>query len=197
MTKKFMAVIFDLDETLLTASIDFKTIRNAIGCGKGEDILAHLETFTDDNEKQEALRMIREHEIQDAMQAEWIPGAKKMVQELKDANLPVAIVTRNSKEATHIKLHRNKVDIDTVITREQAPPKPDPTALLQIAKEWRIPPEKIAYVGDYIYDVLAANNARMHACLYLRREIADFANLADFVFKDYTELQDYVLTDHG
>lgn len=197
MTKKFMAVIFDLDETLLTANIDFKAIRNAIGCAKGEDILVHLEAMTNEGEKQKALDMIREHEIQDAMQAEWIPGAKQMVNELKSANLPVAIVTRNSKEATHIKLHRNNVDIDTVITREHAPPKPDPTALLQIAEEWRIPPEKIAYVGDYIYDVLAANNAHMHSCLFLRRGMAEFAKLADFVFNDYTELQDYVLTDHA
>lgn len=195
MKKKFMAVIFDLDETLLTANIDFKAIRDAIGCAKGEDILAHLDTLTDDREKQKALDMIREHEIQDAQQAEWIPGAKEMLNELKSANLPVAIVTRNSKEATSIKLNRNQVDIDTVITREHAPPKPDPTALLQIADEWRIAPENIAYVGDYIYDVLAANNARMHSCLFLRRGMADFAAQADFVFNEYTELQNYVLTD--
>lgn len=193
MTRKLSAVIFDLDETLLTANINFKAIRQAIGCEQGKDILAHLDSMTDDEQKRKAHDCIRQHELQDAHNAEWIPGAQSFVAKLQQANFPVAIVTRNSNEATQIKLTKNKVNIERVITREHAPPKPDPTALLQLAEEWRIKPENIAYVGDYVYDVLAANNANMHACLYLRRGMADYAETADFTFEHYTELQEYLV----
>ena len=197
MTRKLTAVIFDLDETLLTANIDFNAIRKAIGCDKGKDILAHLDTMTDEEQRKKAQDYIRQHELQDAHNAEWIPGAKTMVAKLQEANFPVAIVTRNSSEATQIKLTKNNVNINRVITREHAPPKPDPTALLQLADEWRIAPENIAYVGDYIYDVLAANNANMHACLYLRRGMADYAKKADFTFAHYTELQEYLFGENS
>ena len=186
-------VIFDLDETLLTADINFNAIREKIGCAKGSDILAHLETITDPKAKQDAQAFIRQEELKDAHNAQWIPGAKAFVEKLRERDIPVAIVTRNSKEAVQIKLEKNQVPIDTVITREHAPAKPDPTALLQIAEQWAISPQDIAYVGDFLYDVLAANNANMHACLFLRRKKEEYAQLADFIFEDYRELESYVL----
>lgn len=186
-------MIFDLDETLLTADINFNAIREKIGCEKGADILAHLETITDPKKKQEAQAFIREEELKDAYNAQWIPGAKAFVEKLSAQKIPVAIVTRNSAEAAKIKLEKNQVPIETVVTREHAPAKPDPTALLQIAEQWSISPNQIAYVGDFLYDVLAANNANMHACLFLRREKEDYAQLADFIFEDYAELASYVL----
>jgi len=48
-----------------------------------------------------------------------------------------------------------------VLTRECAPAKPDPTALLMIAEQWQIAPTQCLYVGDYIYDQLAAEKAGM------------------------------------
>ncbi|MCY7294769.1 HAD family hydrolase [Alteromonas sp. a30] len=192
-TPPLSGVIFDLDETLLTADINFNAIREKIGCEKGADILAHLETITDPQARDDAQAFIRQEELKDAYNAQWIPGAKAFVEKLHAQKIPVAIVTRNSEEAAQIKLTKNQVPIDTVVTREHAPAKPDPSALLQIAREWAISPQEIAYVGDFLYDVLAANNANMHACLFLRREKEEYAQLADFIFEDYSELESYIL----
>lgn len=189
----FSGVIFDLDETLLTADINFAAIREEIGCEKGKDILEHVESLPDPVQRQAFHDFIREEELRDAHTATWIPGAKAFVERLHDNQIPTAIVTRNSAEATKVKLSNNQVPIDLVLTREHAPAKPDPTALLNIASTWDMQPQKIAYVGDFIYDVLAANNANMHACLFLRREKEAYSELADFVFEDYRELEAYVL----
>jgi len=48
-----------------------------------------------------------------------------------------------------------------VLTREDAPAKPDPTALLMVANTWQLRPEDCLYVGDFIYDQQAAENAGM------------------------------------
>ncbi|UAA38205.1 HAD family hydrolase [Paraneptunicella aestuarii] len=192
MKPNIQGVIFDLDDTLLTANIDFAAIREAIGCEPGKDILAYAASL-DSTKSQWAYEIIREYELHDAKDAQWIPGAKDMLDALHAANIPTAIVTRNSQEAVQIKLSNNQVNIDRVITREHAPPKPDPTALLLLAQEWQLNPKNVAYVGDFLYDILAANNANMHACLYLKRGWVDYAEKADFTFEDYTELQRYVL----
>ena len=73
----------------------------------------------------------------------------------------MAIVTRNCREATAIKLANNAIPIDIVLTREDAPAKPDPTALLMVARQWQLNAEDCLYVGDFIYDQLAAENAGM------------------------------------
>jgi phosphoglycolate phosphatase-like HAD superfamily hydrolase len=51
--------------------------------------------------------------------------------------------------------------------REDAAPKPDPEALLALASDWRIPPEHCAYVGDFRYDIEAAQRAGMLPVLYV------------------------------
>mmetsp|Transcript_16814 Transcript_16814/g.43703 ORF Transcript_16814/g.43703 Transcript_16814/m.43703 type:complete len:90 (+) Transcript_16814:1-270(+) len=84
-----------------------------------------------------------------------------MVDKVLANNLPIAIVTRNCREATAIKIVNNRIPIEFVLTREDAPAKPDPTALLHIAQHWQLQPKDCLYVGDFIYDQLAAENAGM------------------------------------
>jgi HAD superfamily hydrolase (TIGR01549 family) len=84
-----------------------------------------------------------------------------MVEKVQAHKLPMAIVTRNCRQATAIKVANNSIPIDYVLTREDAPAKPDPTALLMVANTWQLQPEDCLYVGDFIYDQQAAENAGM------------------------------------
>lgn len=153
-------VIFDLDGTLVESQLNFSAIREQIGCSKSEDILEFVDKLPD-HEKAHANAVILQHEIADAENAKWLDIGKQMVQKAQANNLPMAIVTRNCTKATNIKIHNNQIPIDLVLTREDAPAKPDPTALLQIAEQWQLQPEECLYVGDYIYDQQAAENAGM------------------------------------
>jgi phosphoglycolate phosphatase len=48
--------------------------------------------------------------------------------------------------------------------REDVPVKPDPASALEIAREWKLAPAMIAYVGDTNTDMQTATAAGMFAC---------------------------------
>ncbi|MDX1399767.1 MAG: HAD family hydrolase [Oceanospirillum sp.] len=181
-------VIFDLDGTLVSSELDFQWLRQQVNCPSDDDILAFINALEDPYLKERAQQIVEQHELDDAHQASWIPGAKLFVDRLNRNNYPMAIVTRNFQEAAQIKIRNNAMPITRVITREEAPAKPDPTALLQIASEWRLKPEQVMYIGDFRYDVEAANNAGMHSCLFAPEELPDYAHQADQVIRHFDEL---------
>lgn len=184
------AVIFDLDGTLLTSNVDFIAIRKEISCPSGQDILCHIASLSEPHQ-QAANRVVYEHELTDAKAAQWIDGAEHCVTALHKLKVPMAIVTRNSRDAVALKISNNNVPIDQIFTREDGPPKPDPTTLINIASQWQIGIHQIAYVGDYLYDVQAANNAGMMSCLFASEGSPEYGHLADYIFSDFKEfLQD-------
>jgi HAD superfamily hydrolase (TIGR01549 family) len=155
-----------LDDTLVQTSLDFAAIKRDIGCPAKDDILTFIDNLSCSKQQDEASRIVFEHELHDAQTSVWLPGAQAFVEVARKHALPLAIVTRNCRQATELKLNRNNIGIDIVITREDGPAKPDPTALLSIADGWQIETNEIAYLGDYIYDIQAAHNADMQAWLY-------------------------------
>jgi HAD superfamily hydrolase (TIGR01549 family) len=95
---------------------------------------------------------------------------------------------------------------DAVVCSERAGfLKPDTAAFLEIAKRMGTAPEKILYVGNNVsYDVAGAHKAGMKAALV---RVAPFlpgrapptsaapdGRRADFIFSDYRQLRDYVLS---
>lgn len=154
-------VIFDLDGTLIESSLDFKKMRDDIGCPQTQDILEFIDALPNPADKQAAEAVVLQHELDDAQSAKWLPVGLAMIEQAQSLSLPMAIVTRNCHQAAHIKLTNNQAPINFILTREDAPPKPDPTALLMVAEEWGIAPEELMYVGDFRYDKEAAINAGM------------------------------------
>jgi len=181
------AIIFDLDGTLIQSSLDFKAIRQDIKCPGNQDLLQFVANLPL-HEQQLAHDIISIHERRDAEESVWIKGAKEFVFQLIEHQVPLAIVTRNSRMATDLKCQRNDVPIELILTREDAPAKPDPSALLSIANTWTSKPERIAYIGDYLYDVQAANRANMLSCLYVPAGSPEYASQATIVFRDFQEL---------
>jgi HAD superfamily hydrolase (TIGR01549 family) len=179
-------IIFDLDGTLVGSQLDFPLLRQLVGCPTDVDILDHVASLPI-NEQQQAESIIEQHELDDAQSANWLPGAQTLVEAIILLGLPIAIVTRNSPKAAQIKLENNQIPIETMLTRADAPAKPDPTALLRIAKQWQIDPQAIAYVGDYKYDLEAAHNAGMQAYLYSPVDKPDYAHLAHVIYRHHDE----------
>ena len=174
----FKAIIFDLDGTLVDSSLDFQAIRRDIDCPKGTDILVYLDSLKA-AEKREAQIIIERHELEDARAARAMPGAKSLLKQLAMQDVRCGIVTRNSRQATSIKLEYTGLEVEQVLTREDARPKPHPEALIKLSELWNLRPNDCAYVGDYIYDLEAARNAKMVACLYAPDKTPTFAEQAD------------------
>ena len=186
--------IFDLDGTLVTSQLDFNYLRGVLQCPPEQDILRFISALST-QEQTRANKVVEDYELQDAYNGVWIEGAEQLIRTLTQRQLPVAIVTRNSKQATALKLANNQLFFDLILTREDAPPKPDPSALLHIAQRWKIPVTELAYVGDYLYDIQAAKNAGMLAYLYAPDTQPDYAQQADWIFSRFADLNALVSPD--
>jgi HAD superfamily hydrolase (TIGR01509 family) len=180
-------VIFDLDNTLVTSSLNFVEIKKALDCPPGVDILEFVAALPP-IQQVEATEKIIEFEMTDAHSSTLLPGTIEILALLSSLKLPCAIVTRNCQQAAAVKLLNNNINITLVLTREEYKAKPAPDALLYIANLWQLSPEKLLYVGDYLYDVQAASNAKMRSCLLTFGEQLPYAHLATLVAEDLSEL---------
>jgi HAD superfamily hydrolase (TIGR01549 family) len=177
-------VIFDLDDTLVHTTLDFAKIKKAISCPSDEDILTFIDSIDNKDEQAIAKEVVLQHEIEDAQTSTWIKGARSFVSELIEQGIPCAIVTRNCREATMLKVKNNDIPIDFIVTREDAPAKPDPTALNLINTMWKFEAHEVAYIGDYKYDIEAAHNANMQAWLFsYAPHKTDFKDMLTLIIK--------------
>ena len=180
-------IIFDLDGTLVDSKLDFTLLCQQLGWPAGTAILEHLATLPA-AEQQKALVVIEQFELAGAAAAHWMPGAAQLLQLLKAQQIPTAILTRNTRQATLLCARNLGIEVDVILTRDDAPAKPDPTGLLQIAGLWQQQCTDLLFVGDYLFDLQTAANAGMPSCLYRGSDNAHFADHADFVIDHFVEL---------
>lgn len=183
-------VIFDMDGTLVDSKLDFNSIRRELGFPEDQPILEHLATLESDTQIAEAYATIRKHEMEAAASAQWMTGAREFLDILMEQQLPVGLLTRNMRAATELTCRSLEIPIDTVLTREDCAPKPNPEGLFQIARQWQIPNHQLVYIGDYIFDVEAANRAGMVSCWY-----RNFGSLRPMPERDIAAEADWII-DH-
>lgn len=180
--------IFDLDGTLVDSKLDFAALCRQLGWPPGTLILEHLATLPAD-EQQQANAVIHQFELAGALQSTLMPGVTELLAELAELALPTAILTRNSKAVTELTLQRFALPFDLVLTRDDAPAKPDPTGLYRIAQHWRIAPADLLFIGDYLFDLDTAKAAGMPSCLYLDGTNQHFSAQADHQISHFAQLQ--------
>ena len=187
--KHIRGIVFDLDGTLVTSNLDFSLIRSELGCPDELDLLTYVDRLSV-SERVEAEAIIHRHEVEDAEQSEWLPGAEVFVQHCIESHLPLAILTRNSDFSSRRKIAKNKIPISYLFTRENSEPKPDPSALNQIASAFALPNESVLMVGDYKYDLQAGRNANMPTCLVNCEGEPDYLHLADYRFQSFIDFHE-------
>ena len=87
---------------------------------------------------------------------------------------------------------------DTVICSEQCGKlKPDPFPFTELVRKMALPAGDILYVGNSVpYDMIGARGVGMRTALVRAWSFSSgrrFSGVADFVFRDYRQLRDYVL----
>ncbi|NVD08899.1 HAD family hydrolase [Vibrio sp. JPW-9-11-11] len=186
------AIVFDLDNTLVTSDMNFAWLREQIGCPHDNDLLSFVEQIKCDITAKRAQQMILDHEIQDAESSEPMPGCHSLLKFIDQNQLHTAVITRNCAHAAQQKIRHNQLAIDRVISREHFPPKPAPDALISLAQEWRIQPHQMMYVGDYVYDLQAAFNADMPSCLVTHGKASPFHHQASLVVDHLHDLERWI-----
>ncbi len=179
-------MVFDLDGTLIDSALDFDLIRHDMGLPRGRPILEALADVPEGADKDRMQEVLRAHELAGSDRATLFPGVGETLAFLREAGIPTGILTRNSRESTDRVLNRLRLRFDQVLTREDAPPKPDPTGLITMCERWRLSPVTVPFCGDYRFDLEAGRAAGMPTVLYAPAVIPDYAPLADHVLSCFT-----------
>lgn len=151
-------VIFDMDGTLTVSNLDFDAIRNEAGLPEGQPILEYLQSAPE-AERQRVNRVLLRHEDRAIRSCTLRPGAAAVLDALRQAGLKLALLTRNSRRSVDVLLERFPLRFDCCVTREDAPPKPSPEPIREIARRLGVKPRQVLVVGDYVFDVQAGRAA--------------------------------------
>lgn len=162
---RIKAIVFDLDNTLVSSDMNFFWLRDELGCPAGIDLLTFADDIACPNQRADVAQLILDHEMEDARSSYPMPGCASILRYIETQAMHTAIITRNCFEAASTKVQHNNLNISRIISREHFAPKPAPDALNSLANEWQLFPNEILYVGDYLYDLQSAFNANMPSCL--------------------------------
>ncbi len=158
-------VIFDLDGTLVDSGLDFDAMRREMGLPPGQPLLETIEALPE-HDAQRCRAVLARHEWEGANRATLMPGVARFLATLAERGIHRAVFTRNVREVVLATLARLALDFDTIVAREDAPAKPDPTAVWQICAAWQLTPREVALVGDFRFDIEAGNRAGVRTVLY-------------------------------
>ena len=156
-------ILFDFDGTLtVPGAINFLEIKASLGCPPEVPILEFIESL-DNNEQQKAYSLLDRHEEKAARISFPAQDAESVIRELKEKDLPLGIITRNSLNSVLISLdnfdHVQAEDFTIILTREDTIPKPDPDGVVIAAHKMGIVPEDLLLVGDFSLDIMAGHAA--------------------------------------
>ncbi|MDE1195663.1 MAG: HAD family hydrolase [Pseudomonas sp.] len=160
--------VFDMDGTLTIAVHDFPAIKRALSIPQEDDILTHLAALPADVAAAKHAWLL-EHERELAVASKPAVGAVELVRELAARGYRLGILTRNARELAHVTLEAIGIadcfEVEDVLGRDEAPPKPHPGGLLKLAEAWSVEPSQMVMVGDYQFDLACGRAAGTHTVL--------------------------------
>jgi HAD superfamily hydrolase (TIGR01509 family) len=184
--RRLAAVVFDMDGTLTRPLLDFDAIAAEIGISREVPILEAMAAMPP-AERAAAEAVVVRHERAAAETGELNPGAAELLAHLRRRGLPIGLLTRNCRECVDILVGRFALPIDSVVSREDAAPKPAPDGVLLNARRFGVDPAEMLMVGDYLFDLRAGRAAGSRTALLTNGRDWAFAHEADYVLHELTE----------
>ena len=184
--RKYSAVIFDMDGTLLDTLQDLGDCMNRVlersgypthpieaykyfvGDGMRNLVIRVLPKAAHKEETIERLQaqMGEEYTAHWADQTALYPGIGPLLDELVQRKVRRAILSNKPHQFTTVMAERyfSKWRFDPVFgAREGVPSKPDPAAALETCRLWELDPAEVLYVGDTNTDMQTARRGGMFA----------------------------------
>lgn len=179
-----MAVLFDLDGTLLDTALDFLVAINNMLRKQGKALITYEEVWPlvslgrkyivehifkinpQDEQFQTVLNTFLEH-YEAANHELTMPfsGIEELLTQLEQANIIWGIVTNKPSYLTHQVLQRKNLEhrAKCIVCGDTTPnAKPHPEPLLYASKLINTPAVDCIYIGDAKHDIIAGNAAGMY-----------------------------------
>ena len=179
-------VLFDLDGTLIHSGVPFAPFRERLGITG--DVIGGIHALPEE-EQEEKWEIIREYEGELERHARPAPGARKLLACLRARGIRTGVITRSTSAYARRMIRRWEFGVDASMGREDASPKPHPDGVLSLLGQFGIPAAQALMVGDFIWDILAARNARVLSVLVVMEHSRRFVGEADIVVRSLGELQ--------
>jgi phosphoglycolate phosphatase len=159
------AVVYDLDNTLVTLAVDWDAVRREAAAAleehgveaDGDDLWSLLEIGDEHGRRDLVEDVITEYERDGARESERLPLADALPH-----GVPVGVCSLNCEAACRLALdvHDLAAHVDAVVGRDTvATEKPDPEPLLATLRRLDVEPDGALFVGDGERDEKTAANA--------------------------------------
>ncbi|MHC4476923.1 MAG: HAD family hydrolase [Planctomycetota bacterium] len=192
------AVIFDLDGTITEPYFDFDAIREQMGLDKDSGPVWESMAKMSPGQRQRAQEILDLHESRAVTESKLNAGAKRTLKALREAGLPVGVLTRNRRSNALAVARKHGLEFDAIVDREDGPVKPDAFGVLRICGQFGVEPAETLVVGDYLFDILCAKAAGAVAVLLVNSSrSAEFADRADFVIEKIDRILQIIEDERG
>ncbi|HNX27009.1 MAG TPA: HAD family hydrolase [Phycisphaerae bacterium] len=189
-TSKYDGVIFDMDGTLVESSLDFDVLRRELEMSPGRGILEQINEMPPSRQSTAHSKLL-EFELAGARNAILNDGAEEILNELLSRRIPIALLTRNTRQSFEIVSKKFPImkNFDIVMCREDGVIKPEPDGIILACRKMGIVPQKTLCVGDFEFDMLAARAAgAIGVLLTTHPNWKNYADKADYIINDLPAL---------
>ena len=200
-----MIVLFDFDGVIADTESQYtifwdRTGRQYLGLEdfghtiKGQTLVQIFDRYFNGMEKEQEEIVSRLDEFEKNMSYDYIPGAHEFMLSLKEAGIPMAIVTssNDAKMANAYKAHPEITEIvNAILTSEHfSKSKPDPECFIKGMEVLGGSPEETFVFEDSFHGLAAgrASGAKVIGLSTTNPE-EDISSLCDKVIKDFTDFQ--------
>lgn len=160
------AILFDWDGIIADTKLDFSEIRKKFFGGRRAMILEEAADLAPDL-RAEMMKALRDLEMRGARSSTIVPGARRVLEWVREKKMPWAVVSRNCRESILAAANSCGVDLPKIVrSRDDGDSvKPDPRALIETARSLGADPAHTLFIGDFIYDMMGARRAAMRGVL--------------------------------
>ena len=191
------SVIFDLDGTITEPFFDFDAIREEIGLSRDAGPLLELMEDMDEEELTRTKQILEKYEKQAVKESELNKGVTKTIDALRDMNIKVGILTRNTRDNALAIAKKHNLTFDGIVDRHDGPVKPDAFGVLELCSQFGTDSKEALVVGDYLFDLLSAKSAGATAVLLKTHDKAqDFSRHADFTINQLDQVLEIIEDIH-
>lgn len=144
-------------------------------------------TGLSESERARAMRIIESVEDEMLRNSEENDGASKVLQQLRESGIKIAILTRNSRKSLDSIVAKHCFAVDFLASRDDGPLKPSAESVTRIIEHFQLKKRQCILVGDFKYDIEAARNAEIKCVLLTNGSAPSFRDEADYAVGSLSE----------